>query len=376
MTRSADDPGADRIGGGEPGGGTARARGSRRSAVASGAGLAVLAAVCFGVTTPLVERFGRGVGALPTAALLYAGASLAAIAGGGWSPPSGGALSAANVRRLLVIAVFGAGLAPTLLAWGLQRTGATTGSLLLNLEAVFTAVLAWLCYREPIGRRVALALALIALGGLVLALRAATTTSFDLVGAAAVAGATLAWAVDNTISRRLAEQDPAVVVAAKGALGAALTGGLALAMRDSWPGVGPALALVACGATGYGSSLRLYLLAQRRIGAARTGSIFAVAPFLGAALGWLLGDRSLGVWALPAGALFVAGVLLHVTERHEHAHLHPELEHDHPHRHDDGHHGHVHDPPVGGEHSHRHRHARTEHVHDHAPDVHHQHAHG
>jgi hypothetical protein len=130
-----------------------------------------------------------------------------------------------------------------------------------------------------------------------------------------------------------------------------------------------------CGATGYGASLYLYLLAQRRIGAGRTGSVFALAPFLGAALGWALGDRHAGPPAIAAGALFGLGVYLHLGEHHGHRHVHDPVEHEHMHSHDDGHHAHRHDPPVAGAHSHRHAHGRIEHEHEHAPDLHHGHDH-
>lgn len=347
------------------------------SPIARGALLAVLAALSFGASTPVVAWFGRGVGAFSTAALLYAGACLSAFALGRLAPSSGAPLGKSQVGRLVAVAFVGAGVAPTLLAWGLQRAGAMTGSLLLNLEAVFTVVLAWAMYREPLGRRVLAALGLMALGGVLLTLdgRGENSATWSALGAIAIAGATLAWALDNTLSRGLAEQDPVRIVAGKGAMGAALTLGAALAIGEPRPAFVPALALLACGATGYGLSLRLYLLAQRRIGAARTGSIFALAPFVGAALSWSLGHRSLSAWTLGSALLFAAGVLLHATERHRHRHAHPEVTHDHAHRHDDGHHDHVHDPPFVGEHAHPHRHRYVEHDHEHAPDVHHEHVH-
>jgi len=347
----------------------------RASPIATGTGLAVLAALGFGVTTPIVERAGRGLGAFSTAALLYAGACLSAFVLGRLSPSSGAPLRRAHLLRLVAIAFVGAGIAPTLLAWGLQRAGATTGSLLLNLEAVFTVFLAWVVYREPIGRRVVAALALMVLAGLALTFDLASSAGWSALGALAIAGATAAWALDNTLTRGLAEQDPVRIVAGKAALGALLTGTIALSLAEPLPGVRATLVLLACGATGYGLSLRLYLLAQRRIGAARTGSIFAVAPFVGAALAWTMGDRSLGAWTLVSAALFGAGVVLHATERHRHRHAHHAVEHDHAHRHDDGHHDHVHEPPFVGEHSHPHRHEHVEHDHDHAPDVHHEHVH-
>src|SRR5262249_18720781 len=162
------------------------------------------------------------------------------------------------------VAVVGGALAPTLLAWGLQRSGPTIGALLLNLEAVFTVLLARACFREPIGPRVALALAAMVAGGIALALDTWRDASWGALGVAAIAGGTAAWAADNTLTRPLAERDPLEVVAGKGGIGALLTIGIALAAGEAWPRWPAALVLLGCGATGYGLSLRLYLLAQRR----------------------------------------------------------------------------------------------------------------
>lgn len=346
--------------------------------MSSGAALAVLAALSFGVTTPIVARYQVGTGPFTTAALLYAGASVSAVVIGRASKPSGGALDKSTLPRLLAVALVGAGLAPVLLAWGLARSGGTNGSLLLNLEAVFTVLIARIAYREPIGRRVAWALALMAFGGLLLGVGArgsAEGGSASFVGGLAVAGATALWAIDNALSRGLAERDPVSVVAAKGALGATLTGAVALAVAEPRPGLAGALALLACGGTGYGLSLRLYLLAQRRVGAARTGSIFAIAPFVGAAVGWAMGEGAPTATTSAAALLFGGGLWLHWTERHGHRHRHDAIEHVHAHRHDDGHHDHAHHPAFEGEHTHPHRHDALEHDHEHAPDLHHAHAH-
>jgi hypothetical protein len=144
---------------------------------------------------------------------------------------------------------------------------------------------------------------------------------------------------------------------------------------ETVPGVDSALALLAVGATGYGLSLRLYLLAQREFGAARTGSVFAFAPFIGAALALALGGQGASIWTLVGAALMLAGILLHLTERHLHEHDHGFVEHEHAHSHADLHHAHVHLEAVAGTHSHPHRHEPTRHAHAHTPDDHHRHAH-
>jgi drug/metabolite transporter (DMT)-like permease len=191
----------------------------------------------------------------------------------------------------------------------------------------------------------------------------------------AVLLATAALGVDNTLSRALAERDPGQVVLAKAALGSTATVLLALLFGEPLPSVTVALALLAIGATGYGLSLRFYLLAQRAFGAARTGSVFAFAPFIGAAVALALGDRSASGLMALGSVLMLAGVVLHLSESHGHEHEHEPLEHEHAHRHDDGHHDHGHDPMPEGSHSHFHRHEPTRHTHAHVPDAHHAHPH-
>ena len=95
-------------------------------------------------------------------------------------------------------------------------------------------------------------------------------------------------------------------------------------------------------------------MADCRLGAARTGSVFALAPFIGAAIAWGLGDRHAGWFAPVAASLFALGGYLHLGERHAHPHAHEPLEHDHLHRHDHERHLNTHDPPVVGAQAHRH----------------------
>ena len=246
---------------------------------------------------------------------------------------------------------------------------------MLTLEAVFTAVLAWRMYHETMDRRVWTAMLLLIVGGALLIFNQGRDGGTGVWGLLAVLLATAAWGVDNTLSRALAERDPGQVVLAKAVLGATATSLLAVGSGESLPTLGAALGLFAVGATGYGLSLRFYLLAQRAFGAARTGSVFAFAPFIGAALAVALGDQSIS-WLMAAGSvLMLAGVLLHLAESHGHEHEHEPTDHEHAHRHDDGHHGHVHDPMPTGAHSHCHRHDPLRHVHPHVPDAHHAHRH-
>lgn len=344
------------------------------SPVLRGGLLALLAAALFGLSTPLVQRFGLGLGPFSTAALLYGGAALVALLQRR-SAQVEAPLRRSDLPRLLAMVAAGAVLGPVALAWGLQRTSGASASLLLTLEAVFTAVLAWRWYGEVLDGRVKSAVALLLAGGALLVIDQGLTGQVQLLGLLAVAVATVAWGVDNTLSRGVADRDPGQVVLAKAALGASVTTALALAWGEPRPGWFAAAALLAVGATGYGLSLRFYLLAQRHFGAARTGSVFAFAPFIGALGAFALGERSASVLLLVGGALMVAGVLIHLAEDHGHAHEHEALDHEHAHTHDDGHHDHPHDVMPEGAHSHPHHHHPLRHTHPHAPDLHHRHSH-
>ena len=345
----------------------------RRPALAGGL-IALLAAVLFGISTPLVQSLGVGVGSFTTASLLYTGA---ALIGATLRRPMNreAGIQRGDAPRLVLMALFGAAIGPVALAWGLQHTSGTSASLMLTLEAVFTAVLARLWYHESLDRKVILAMSSLTLGGAVLVLDRARAGSGQLVGLLAVLAATGAWSVDNTLSRAVAGRDPGQVVMLKGTIGAAATALLALSVGETLPALWAAMGLLLVGASGYGLSLRFYLLAQRSFGAARTASVFAFAPFVGALLAVMLGQRGVSPWMMAGSVLMVTGLWIHLTEAHAHDHAHEYVEHAHAHSHDDGHHEHDHDPMPVGPHSHSHRHLPMRHSHAHVPDDHHAHRH-
>lgn len=355
--------------------------GQTKSTVFRGVGFALLAALLFGASTPFVQRFGVGLGPWLTAALLYLGAAVTGLgpfatllfrAQSGAEAP----LHRRNIPRLLGVALSGAVIGPAALAWGLQRTSAMSASLMLALEAMFTVVLGVAIYRESMDRRVIAAVGLLLVGGILLVVERSGQGPAQMLGLLAVLLATFAWAIDNTLSRALADVDPSAVVLGKGMIGASCSLLVALGSGETlgqWPQM---IALCVVGALGYGSSLRFYLLAQRTFGAARTGSVFAVAPFIGALVAFLLGERGFSLWLGAASILMFIGIYLHTTERHSHLHPHEGLDHEHAHRHDDGHHTHMHEAMPERAHSHGHRHEPLVHDHDHMPDIHHSHLHG
>ncbi|MDP3275902.1 MAG: DMT family transporter [Deltaproteobacteria bacterium] len=343
--------------------------------LARGTLLAATAATLFGATIPIVQRAGTHVGPFATAATLYLGAALATIRLRVHPSPT---LPRAASLRLLALATIGAVLAPSALAFGLQNTNAFHASLLQNLEGTFTLLLAWLLYREHLSKRVALAVSLMLLAGCTLVYAAPSTTAQSLSrGPWMVVLAVMLWAVDSTLTRPLADLDTVLVVRRKALLGVALAGLVALTRQEPLPTPSAALVLLLCGALGYGVSLRLYLLAQRLMGAGRTGAVFSLAPFVGALVAFVLHPSVPSRLTLVGAALAIVALWLHSTESHAHEHSHLVLAHEHAHRHDDGHHTHSHEGLASGhaEHSHWHEHSALSHEHEHGDDLHHQHPH-
>jgi drug/metabolite transporter (DMT)-like permease len=333
------------------------------------------AAVLFGASAPLIKKLLVHGDVLALSSLLYLGAALAltvgAIARQGRSPEA--ALSRHDLPLVGAVALTGGIVGPALLLFGLERVSGSGGSLLLNLEGPFTLLLAVVLFGEHASRRVILAAALVFVGALVVQ-RDPGPSSAAPLGYLAVAGACLAWAVDNNLTQRLALRDPLQVVQVK-ALAAGLgSGALALLLSSRFPTAGYAVAVLAVGGTCYGSSILLDVWALRLLGAARESALFALAPFVGAALAIPLLGEHLRPAVVVAGLLMAGGVALLVREDHEHQHVHLPIEHDHVHTHDE-HHQHAHPGGDTAEHSHLHRHLPVRHGHPHVSDAHHRHDH-
>jgi len=342
---------------------------------------AALAALLFGLSAPAAKVLVAVTDPWLLAGLLYVGAGVAlgatwlgrALVGGG--PASEAPLARGDWPWLAGAILAGGGIGPVLLALGLARASAAEAALLLNLETVFTALLARLVFREHVDRRIALGLGAITVGAAVLAWNPGQ--GYRVTPAAGlVAGACLAWAVDNNLTRKVSTRDPIQIAALKGLIAGSTNVVIALGRGAALPHPGTVGAAALVGAVGYGGSLVLYILALRHLGAARTAAYFGTAPFVGAVAGVLgLGDPV--TLALGLGALLMgAGVWLHLSEAHGHSHAHAAVDHAHRHRHD-LHHVHLHaaGTPSGEPHSHDHSHDTLVHQHPHAPDVHHGHRH-
>ena len=276
----------------------------------------------------------------------------------------------------LVGAIFAGGVvAPVFLMIGLVTTPASSTSLLLNLEGVQTALLAWFAFRENFDRRILLGMIAIVAGGLLLSWKPGGAVGISW-GALAVAAACFCWAIDNNLTRKVSGADPAQIAMVKGLSAGTVNLAIGLLMSGKAPGFGSLMAAGLLGFLSYGASLTCFVLALRDLGTARTAAYFSTAPFMGVVLSLLLLREVPMLLFWPALLLMIFGVWMHLTEHHEHEHSHEALEHEHAHRHD-VHHRHEHLPsdPPGEPHTHWHRHKPMVHSHPHVPDLHHRHDH-
>lgn len=343
--------------------------------------VALGSAVLFGMSTPLAKILVGSVPPLILAGLLYAGSGLGLaliVAGRRLWRPRDSLISLPRRTEWLWLAgaIFFGGIAgPVALMYGLVTSAASTASLLLNLEAVLTALLAWFLFRENFDRRIMLGMFAIVAGGVLLVWTpsAQGEASFGWV---LIAIACLCWAIDNNLTRKVSASDAMLIAGLKGLVAGAVNLGLAVLVGQTLPSLGVTGLAMAVGFLGYGVSLVLFVLALRHLGTARAGAYFSVAPFFGAALAVLLQGDAVTWQVIAAGLLMAGGVWLHVTEHHGHLHAHEQQEHSHAHSHD-AHHQHTHDIAWDGSepHTHMHVHEALVHAHAHYPDVHHRHPH-
>ena len=332
------------------------------------------AALLFGGSTPLAKWLLVSVNPWLLAGLLYLGSGVGLSLYRLVRHAPRGRLEAGEWPWLAGAILAGGVVAPVLLMFGLTGMPATGASLLLNAEGVFTSLLAWFVFRENVDRRIALGMAAIVAGALVLSWPQEARLG-RVWPALAVLGACLAWGIDNNLTRKVALADATWIAAIKGVAAGSANLALALWLGATWPPLPNLTAALLIGALAYGLSLALFVVGLRHLGTARTGAYFSVAPFFGAVLAILLGE-SVSQRLLIAGLLMALGIWLHLSEHHSHEHEHVELEHEHEHGHD-SHHQHAHNAPVlpTTKHRHRHCHDGLNHEHTHFPDAHHRHNH-
>ncbi|WP_028215471.1 DMT family transporter [Paraburkholderia mimosarum] len=343
---------------------------------------ALSAAALFGAATPLAKALLGSMSPFMVAGLFYLGSGVGLGVGiivRRFRRPAAQSATSHRLQKAevpwLAGAIVAGGIAgPALLMLGLSSTPAATSSLLLNLEGVLTAVIAWVVFRENVDLQVFLGMVAIVAGGVMLSWTPGETGVS--AGALLIVGACLCWAIDNNLTRKVSANDAMVIACLKGLFAGPVNLAIAIATGASLPSAITVGAAMLTGLAGYGVSLVLFVVALRHLGTARTGAYFSVAPLFGVAISLLIWPELPSIVFWIAAALMALGIWLHLRERHEHEHTHELMEHSHRHRHDE-HHQHEHDFPYASDepHTHPHVHLPITHSHAHFPDIHHRHEH-
>jgi drug/metabolite transporter (DMT)-like permease len=339
-------------------------------------------ALLFGLSIPLIKLIIESIDSWLMAGILYLGAMtgilLLLLLLSVVEKKNLFKIPLSDIPWLLLATLFGGLLGPVLLMLGITHSEAATASLLLNLEGVFGAALAWFVFKEHFDQRILIGMILIVLGGVLLSIQGNDATlGFNLnISSLYIVLACLAWGLDNNFTRKISTSNSLTLTFYKTLIAGVTNTTLALYSGVSLPSMGLVLKSMTIGFFCYGLSLVLYVRALRFLGASRTGAYFSMAPFVGAVISWLFFPMSFQISALAGGFLMAVGVYLHLTEKHEHRHKHFELAHSHSHTHDEHHqHSHSSDESEQATHTHWHVHIELEHEHEHFPDIHHQHSH-
>ncbi len=216
--------------------------------------------------------------------------------------------------------LMGGVIGPVLLMLGLTHITAASASLLLNLEGLATMTIAWLVFSGNVDSRLLIGAASIVSGAVLLSWQGQGVAADS--GALLVAGACLAWGIDNNLTRRVAATDPVVIAMLKG-----LFAGIANIAIGYFYGaaIPPSSTLFASGIIGFfgiGFSLVMFVLALRHLGTARTGAYYSLAPFIGALVAMAILGEPFSTKLVIAALLMGLGLWLHLSERHDHQHEH------------------------------------------------------
>lgn len=339
---------------------------------------AIVAAALYGFSSPFSKILLNEIPPAFMAALLYLGAGIGMMIVNFIKSFTKSESSEASITKKELPFVIGMIIldiaAPILLMLGLTMNTASNASLLNNFEIVATSLIALFIFKEAVGRRMWIAIGFISLSSFVLSMEDLSSFSLSL-GSIFILLACISWGFENNCTRMLSLKDPIQIVVIKG-LGSGV-GALLIAMVTKEYGFNLMYILLTLllGFFAYGMSVFLYIMAQRDLGAARTSTFYATAPFIGVFLSWIILKEPITFQFLVALSIMVIGVYFAVSEEHEHIHTHLEISHNHKHSHSDDHHNHFHAFNIEGEHVHEHSHEIITHKHSHLQDLHHRHSH-
>jgi len=337
---------------------------------------AILAALCYGISIPISKLLLDNVPPVLIAGLVYTGAGFGMLLINLFNKNTQKKEAKISKKELpyTIAMVLLDVLAPIFLMIGLSKSTSATASLLNNFEIVATSMIALIIFKEAIGKTTWIAIILITIASILLSVDDFSTIKFS-VGALFVLLACICWGFENNYTNKLSLKNPLEIVIIKGIGSGFASLIIAFIIKQYTLEIKYILITLLLGFLSYGLSVYLYIYAQRNLGAARTSTYYALAPFIGVGLSFIIFREFPTASYLIALGIMTIGVYFTAFEKHKHLHRHQFIEHEHRHNHNDGHHNHTHEIEIHGEHNHLHIHNAMEHNHQHTPDLHHSHEH-
>lgn len=278
---------------------------------------AILAAALYAISSPVSKMLLNKIPPTMMAGLLYTGAgigmSIIAIfryKKGNWDKEMRITKKELPFTFAMVILDI---LAPIFLMIGLTMTTPANVSLLNNFEIVATSLIALFIFKEPIGKRLWIAIGLITASSIVLSVEDISSFSFSL-GSIFVLIASVCWGFENNCTRKLSVKDPLQVVIIKGfgsGIGSLM---ISFIIKETSTNLVYILAALLLGFVAYGLSIFFYVYAQRSLGAAKTSAYYAVAPFIGAALSFIFFTQIPKISFIVALLIMIAGTYFASTD--------------------------------------------------------------
>lgn len=196
--------------------------------------------------------------------------------------------------------------APIFLMIGLSMTTAANASLLNNFEIVATSMIASFVFKENLSKRLKLAITLVVISSIILSIDDIGSFSFSF-GSLFVLLACICWGFENNCTRMMSSKNPLQIVVIKGLCSGFGSLSIALVLGEKTTSIVSVCAALFLGFIAYGLSIFFYIYAQRELGAAKTSTYYAIAPFIGVGLSLILFKEVPTVSFIIALAIMILG---------------------------------------------------------------------
>lgn len=321
---------------------------------------AVLAAGLYAINIPLSKLLLNYIEPTMMASFLYLGAGLGIgivfLVTRKKTKASGEKITKKDMPNVIGMIVLDI-IAPILLMFGLLDSASSNASLLNNFEIVCTSLIALLVFKEAVSKRMWIAISLITISSFFLSFDDITAFKFSW-GSILVLLATLCWGLENNCTRNLSGKNTYHILFLKGIFSGLGSLIVAMCLRERFAGFLYFSLALLLGFVAYGLSIFFYIKAQGIIGASKTSAYYAIAPFIGTSLSFVIFEEK-PIWTYFVGlGIMIIGTVIVVIDtlakKHHHTHTHTII-----HTHDGTTHSHI------IEHSHDHNHYISDKNHKH-----------